>query len=366
MIDGERYRVRDLGSKNGSLVGNVAVLDALVKSGTILTLGNTQLRVELETGEQEVPASRTASFGGLLGASPAMREVFAQLERAATSNVTVLLEGETGTGKELAAEALHTVSPRSRGPFVVIDCGAIPVSLLESELFGHERGAFTGAVEQRIGAFEEASGGTLVLDEIGELSPDLQPKLLRALETRQIRRIGGRDVIDCDVRIIAATNRDLRAEVNAGTFRPDLYYRLAVLRIGLPPLRARPDDLPLLIAYLLDRLGADPASVVELTAPDFVAALARAPWPGNVRELRNHLEQCLVLRERRLPGEDGVRSTGVDPTLTYDAARQRAIEVFERDFVRQIVARADGNVAQAASDAGMNRAYLYRLLARYR
>jgi two-component system, NtrC family, response regulator GlrR len=368
--DDDRCRLLDLGSRNGTLVGEVQVTDGTVASGAVLTLGRTRVRVALEAGEEEAPASASPGFGSLVGSSAAIREVFAQLERAAASDATVLLEGETGTGKEGAAEALHAAGARADGPFIVVDCGAIPPTLLEAELFGHEQGAFTGAGERRIGAFEEASGGTLFLDEIGELPSELQPKLLRVLETRQIRRIGSRTPIDCDVRVVAATNRDLRAEVNDGGFRADLYYRVAVVRITLPPLRGRVDDLPLLVGRLLERLDADPETKAALSAPEFIEALARAAWPGNVRELRNHLEQCLVFREARLPepGPSGAArgAVEVDPTVPYETARRRALESFERDYVRALVAHADGNVARAAREAGMNRAYLYRLLGRYR
>jgi len=368
--DGERCRVQDLGSRNGTLVGEVAVEGGTVASGAVLTLGRSRIRVALDAGEEEAPASALPGFGRLVGSSPAMREVFAQLERAAATDATVLIEGETGTGKEGAAEALHTAGARADGPFVVVDCGAIPPTLLEAELFGHEQGSFTGASERRIGAFEEASGGTLFLDEIGELPAELQPKLLRALETRQVKRIGSRAPIDCDVRVVVATNRDLRAEVNDGGFRADLYYRVAVVRITLPPLRGRAGDLPVLVGDLLGRLGADPEARAALTAPAFIDALARSAWPGNVRELRNHLEQCLVFREPRAPDPGPGRSpaavAAVDPSLPYERARRLALERFERDYARAIVDRADGNVARAAREAGMNRAYLYRLLNRYR
>ena len=377
--EGERCRVRDLGSRNGTLAGEVDIENGSIASGTVLTLGRTRLRVALDAGEEEAPASTRSGFGSLVGASPAIREVFALLERAAASDATVLLEGETGTGKEGAAEALHAAGARADGPFVVVDCGAIPPTLLEAELFGHEQGAFTGASERRIGAFEEASGGTLFLDEIGELPPELQPKLLRAIEARQVKRIGSRMPIDCDVRVVAATNRDLRAEVNDGGFRADLYYRVAVVRITLPPLRARVDDLPVLVEDLLSRLGADPEARAALTAPEFVAGLSRAAWPGNVRELRNHLEQCLVFREPRLPEPAppggagpgaGAASSGaardIDPSLPYETARRRALESFEREYARAVVERADGNVSRAAREAGINRAYLYRLLGRHR
>jgi DNA-binding NtrC family response regulator len=296
-----------------------------------------------------------------------MRDVFAQLEKIAVSDATVLIEGETGTGKDCTAEAIHHASKRAGGPFIVIDCSAIPANLLESELFGHESGAFTGAVDRRIGAFEQASNGTLFLDEVGEMPAELQPKLLRALESREIRRVGGRTTVRCDLRIIAATNRDLSAEVNRGSFRADLYYRLAVVRIALPPLRERVGDLPVLVAHLLARIGASSATIAELTAPDYLAALAAAPWPGNVRELRNHLEQCAVFGERRLPSAAAASrpATTVDVTQPYDIARRQAINAFERFYVASLLTRLDGNVTAAARDAGVNRAYLYRLLRRH-
>jgi pSer/pThr/pTyr-binding forkhead associated (FHA) protein len=225
-----RVRVRDLGSRNAVVTGSATLVDGSIAGGTTLVLGNTKLRVDIDDGSTDVELSERDSFGPLVGKSAVMRELFAQLDKVAPTEATVLIEGETGTGKEGVAEAIHDASPRARAPFVVVDCGAIPAALLESELFGHEAGAFTGAGERRIGAFEEASGGTLFLDEIGELPQDLQPKLLRALESREIRRVGGRGTIRCDLRILAATNRDLRNEVNRQRFRPDLYYRLAVAR----------------------------------------------------------------------------------------------------------------------------------------
>jgi DNA-binding NtrC family response regulator len=359
-------RVRDLGSRNGTAVGAVMILDATVPSGALLTLGRTRLRVTLEDDRVAVPASAAEGFGNLVGVSPAMREVFVQLERAAASDATVLIEGETGTGKDGAAEALHAGGARAGGPFVVVDCGSIPAPLLESQLFGHEAGAFTDARERRIGAFEEASGGTLFLDEIGELAPTLQPKLLRALETRRVRRVGGPKEIDCDVRVIAATNRDLRADVNDGQFRADLYFRLAVIRIGMPPLRDRPEDLPLLVRQILGRLGADAEAVRQLTTPEWLDRLGRAAWPGNVRELRNHLERWLVLGEAE-PLDLAARPAprAVDAGRPYEAERHRALEAFERDYVRAALERAGGNVARAARDSGVNRGYLYRLINRY-
>jgi DNA-binding NtrC family response regulator len=297
-----------------------------------------------------------------------MREVFRRLELAAVSDATVLLEGETGTGKEGAAVGIHETSARADGPLVVVDCGAIPANLIESELFGHEPGAFTGAGGRRIGAFEEASGGTLFLDEIGELAPALQPTLLRALESRTIKRVGASKPIACDVRVVAATNRDLRAEVNDGQFRADLYYRLAVVRVNLPPLRERTGDLPLLVDHLLERLGVGPDDRASLSSDEFLAGLERANWLGNVRELRNHLEQCLVLQTTELPepAPDSPEAGSVDLSRPYDEVRRLAIAGFERAYVAALLDAHGGDVSAAARAAGINRAYLYRLIKRHR
>ena len=368
MIAGGSVRVRDLGSRNGTFAGDLQLADALAAGGTVLRLGNSEIRIAVDDRETELAIPERAAFGGLIGESTVMREVFCQLEKIAASDVTVLIEGETGTGKEGVADALHEAGGRVRGPFVVVDCSAIAPNLLESELFGHEPGAFTGATERRIGAFEQASGGTLFLDEIGELPLGLQPKLLRALESREIRRVGGRGPVQCDLRIVAATNRDLRAEVNRGSFRADLYFRLAVVKVALPPLRDRTEDIPLLAEHLLRQIGADVATIAGLTSPEFVAALAAAPWPGNVRELRNHLERCVVFGERRLPNAPAEPHPAgrVDPTLPYEIARRQVIDHFERNYVLGLLDHHHGNVTAAARSAGLNRAYLYRLLRRHR
>ncbi|HTL35774.1 MAG TPA: sigma 54-interacting transcriptional regulator, partial [Kofleriaceae bacterium] len=366
-ISGNAVRVRDLGSRNGTYGGTIALTDAMVTAGTVLVLGDSEVRIDVATEATELAASERSVFGSLVGESPIMREVFSQLEKIAASEATVLIEGETGTGKEGVADAIHDASARAKGPFIVVDCSAIPENLLESELFGHEAGAFTGATQRRIGAFEQASGGTLFLDEIGELPSELQPKFLRALESREIRRVGSSTQIHCDVRIIAATNRDLRSEVNRSTFRADLYYRLAVVRLALPPLRERSGDIPLLVRHLLGKIGASTQTIDELTRPDYLAALAAAPWPGNVRELRNHLEQCAVFGERRLPNAptSAHPTSEIDMQASYEIARRQAIDHFERTYLAKLLERNGGNVAAAARAAGVNRAYLYRMLGRH-
>jgi two-component system, NtrC family, response regulator GlrR len=403
VVAGDRLRVRDLGSRNGTLIGEVAINDATVADRATISLGHSVVRIVIEPTVTEVAQSERTQLGPLIGASAPMRELFSQLERIAPSDATILVEGETGSGKEGVVEAIHTISERADGPLIVVDCSAVPSNLIESELFGHEAGAFTGATSRRIGAFEAARGGTLFLDELGELPAELQPKLLRALESREIRRVGSNTAIKCDVRIVAATNRDLRREVNRGAFRADLYYRLAVVRLLIPPLRARATDIPLLVAHFLERLGARPEIQAQLVTDSFLAELASAPWPGNVRELKNHVEQCVVFGEARLPHADPdldaagrlpggaspaalfssastspahtpptslapLASSGPpdsSPLVPYEQARRAALEDFERSYLRRLLASCDDNVAQAARDAGVNRAYLHRLLRRH-
>ncbi len=366
-VDDRGVRVRDLGSKNGVNVDGTDVVEAWLRPGSLLRLGRAALRLQLTQESNWVPASDRTEFGALAGSSIAMRTTFTLLAKVAASDATVLIEGETGTGKDLAAESIHRESARRDKPFLVIDCGAIPAALLESELFGHERGSFTGAAARRVGVFEEAAGGTVFLDEIGELSADLQPKLLRVLERREVRRVGANTPVAIDVRVIAATNRDLRAEVNAGRFRADLYYRLAVVKVHIPPLRARPEDIPILAERILTSLAGEEAAR-RLATPELLAGLKRSAWPGNVRELRNHLERCLIFEEAFLPGEAGAAPgpAPADPDLPYATARRHALDDFERRYLEALLARHKGKVAQAARAAGMDRVYLYKLLQRHR
>jgi two-component system, NtrC family, response regulator GlrR len=361
--------VRDLDSRNGTVLDGVRVSDAYLRGGSLLKIGRVGLRFEFSSESNRLPVSVGNSFGNLVGTSVAIRTAFALLERAAASDVTVLLEGETGTGKGVAAEAIHKASTRRDKPFLVVDCGAIPPNLLESELFGHEKGSFTGAISRRVGAFEEASGGTIFLDEIGELAQDLQPKLLRVLESKEFRRVGGNNMNKTDVRVVAATNRDLRNEVNAGRFRSDLYFRLAVVKTTIPPLRERPEDIPITVDQILRTLGADPTQTQPLRTPDFFAALQHSAWPGNVRELRNYLERCLVFQEALPVSTESPANLasmpGVDAKLAYAEARRRALDGFERGYAEALLREHGGKVAQAAAAAGMDRVYLYRILRRH-
>ena len=378
-VDAGRIAVRDLDSKNGTMLAGARVVDAHVLVGTVIQLGpSTVVAVQPRWYVREVPPSRKTSFGELRGESFAMRELFAIFERVAPTDVPVLLEGETGTGKELAARSLHAASKRAKGPFVAFDCSAVARDLAESELFGHRRGAFSGAVADRAGAFEQADGGTLFLDEIGELSLELQPKLLRALETSEVRAVGADAARRVDVRVIAATNRDLHAEAARGTFRSDLVYRLDVVRVRMPPLRNRPEDIPVLVRHLLEGRIADTDAV---SGPN-LSRLAGYAWPGNVRELRNQLFRAVALAskgdepprfgdlvlnvgaETQAPLTIGQSFPGVDAPMLYKDAKDELISQFERAYVEALMRRHQGNVTHAAAAAGLSRKHLYELLRR--
>jgi len=310
-------------------------------------------------------------FGKMVGRSAVTRSLFELLQRAAASDATVLVEGETGTGKEATAEAIHFEGDRKNGPFVVIDCGAIPPQLLESELFGHERGAFTGAIASRQGAFEAASGGTIFLDEIGELTLDLQPKILRVLERRQVKRVGSTNYAKIDVRVIAATNRSLRAEVQAQRFRSDLYYRLAVVQVKLPPLRERIADIPILVSHVLDSMGVAGQPIAEsLSSPEFLDRVTRYHWPGNVRQLRNYIERSVALDDSNLPPNPDTTpppeldepNDAVDISQPLRLARENCVSNFERRYLEALLLQHRNNVSAAARAAGVDRIHFYRLL----
>jgi DNA-binding NtrC family response regulator len=357
----ETVTVRDLGSKNGTFLGGYRVVEAVVPSGDSIALGDTRVRVVSIDELTDVPLSESDDFFGIIGQSAAIRALTARIERLTGSDATVLILGETGSGKERVADALHLSSRRAPAPITIVDCGALPPTLIESELFGHERGAFTGATATFKGAFERAQGGTLFLDEIGEMPLELQPKLLRAIESRTVRRLGGSKPIPVDVRVIAATHRDLALEVQRGRFREDLYYRLAVVTLQVPPLRERLDDIPHLAIHLLRELGSDPASFLTI---DSLAALQSYDWPGNVRELRNTLERASTLMEPLGPRPEAERALAVDVAEPFRVGKQRVIEAFERDYVTALLDDCDGNVSEAARRAGLDRMSIHRLISR--
>jgi DNA-binding NtrC family response regulator len=380
----------DLGSKNGTFVGGIRIERAVVPPGTRVKVGANTLVVD-DAGARAAPAAAADPLPGVIAHSSVMRDVVALARRLASVSTSVLIEGETGVGKEVIARAIHDAGPRRAGPFVVVDCGSLPATLIASQLFGHEKGAFTGADARRAGAFERAHGGTLFLDEIGELPLDLQPALLGVLERQRFTRVGGADPVDVDVRVLAATNRDLRVEVNATAFRSDLYFRLAVARIVIPPLRERPEDLEPLVESLVERFTGVPVAVAgEHPLSAAMDSIRRQRWPGNVRELRNVVEAAIVLGELPIgiepaaaapsaaatvaPGELAGPPTNagafagappVEQLGSYRDAKAAALADFERSYLTDLLARAGGNVSAAARLARMDRPYLIQLLRRH-
>jgi DNA-binding NtrC family response regulator len=372
---GDRVAVTDLGSTNGTAVGPALLERGTVAPGSLLALGRTSLRVG-DGPTRTLSLHESGALGPLRGQSAPMRRLMAQILRLAQTDASVLLQGESGTGKELIARALHDQSPRAQKPFVTLDCGVISPGLVASELFGHERGAFTGADRRHTGVFERAQGGTLFLDEIGELSSGLQTALLGVLERRRFCRLGGSEELSVDVRVVSATHQDLRAEVNANTFRLDLYYRLAVVRLEVPPLRQRADDIPPLVEHFLHEVGyAGPMGA--LVPPPLMATLQAHRWPGNVRELRNYVEAILAMGEppslEQAVGGPGAAHPPVPPAASvplplergYREARQQVLEDFEVRFLKALMERAGNNVSLAARLAQMDRSYLIDLLHRH-
>jgi DNA-binding NtrC family response regulator len=364
----EGIRIRDLGSTNGTWWQGTRVGEAIVPAGATVQFGATPVRISAADAPSLPPSDRDR-FGEMAGRSVAMRELFAVLEMASPSDATVLIEGESGTGKELAARAIHDASSRGAGPFVVVDCSAITESLIDSHLFGHVRGAFTGAERDRKGAFVEASGGTLFLDELGELPLPAQAKLLRALEAQTVQPVGADRPVAVDARVVAATHRDLSRMVAAKEFRFDLFYRLAVVHVALPPLRERLEDLPHLIATFYQRRGAEPGPIDG----ENLERMRRHAWPGNVRELRNVLERAWALsgpraafRELRLWLDPGAAAPQlaevVDTRLPFKEAKERWNDTFERRYVAAVFAEAGNNVTRAAEHAGLSRRHFRELL----
>src|SRR6476660_6857271 len=372
--DTKGYLVRDMKSTNGTFLDSAEVKEAYLRAGSVIKAGEVELKFTPFEERIEILPSEKEALGEMVGRSPAMREIFGLIERIAPTDATVLIEGETGTGKDMIARTLHQLSPRADKPFIVVDCGAVAGTLIESELFGHEKGAFTGAVAARQGAFELASGGTVFLDELGELSLDLQPKLLRVLEQRELRRVGGTKTLKVDLRVIAATRKDLRSEVEKGKFREDLYFRLNVVPITAPPLRERREDIPLLIDYMLKKLAPEGAALSEGTR----AALMAHDWPGNVRELRNVIERALALGADpgmlvaplgpEIAAHKGVQlrdAVEFEPGVSFRETKEKWNELFERRYLAWLIKRADGNISKAARDADMDRKYLHKLLRKY-
>jgi transcriptional regulator with PAS, ATPase and Fis domain len=360
--------LRDLESTNGTYIGEARVRDVDVAPGTVVRIGNSAFRIDSADEPAFLPLSSATRFGDLVGSSVAMRQVYSVLERVAPSETTVLVQGETGTGKDVAARAIHEASPRAKGPFVPVDCGAIPENLFESELFGHVRGAFTGAVQSRAGAFEEANHGTLFLDEIGEMPLSMQAKLLRAIESRRIRRVGETKEIDLDVRIVCATNRRLASMVNAGAFREDLFYRLAVVEVVLPPLRARKEDIPVIAQHLYAKMMASRGLPVGVLSSELIERLVSRGFPGNVRELRNVIERAITLGHAegsRMPSPLPAGLESIVPThLPLKDARDAWTNEFETIYVRAMMQKTSGNVTRAAELAGVSRRFLQRMIVR--
>jgi DNA-binding NtrC family response regulator len=362
------WRVRDWGSLNGTRLEGVRIRDADLPPDATLTLGDSVVRVRAVAPAEQAVVPMIPAFGQLAGTSMPMRKLFGLLEKIGPSDINVLIEGESGTGKELVANEIVQRSPRAERPFVVVDCGAISPSLIESELFGHLRGSFTGADRDRVGAFEAADGGTVFLDEVGELPVELQPKLLRAIEAREIRRVGETRQRKVNVRVVSATNRDLEREVNRGRFREDLYFRLAVMSVRVPPLRERLEDLLILVRVFLQALGVPEEE--RLFTPPVLAEMARHDWPGNVRELRNYVERSVVLQKagpaiRRLPGAGAGSSPAWDINVPFKIAKDGAIDGFERGYLTALLEAAGNNMSKAARMAGMDRMYLHRLVQKH-
>ncbi len=371
------FRLRDDNSKNGVFLNETRIFDAVLLDGAEFTLGKTRVQFGRINETVSVSIATAGRFGSMIGESVEMREVFAIIKKVAPTDTSVLIQGESGTGKELVADAIHRCSARAGGPMTVFDCSAVPPDLIESELFGHVRGAFTGAIRDRVGAIASAEGGTLFLDEIGELPLELQPKLLRVLESREVRPVGSGRTTKVNFRLIAATNRFLEQEVAAGAFRSDLFYRLGVITVSLPPLRRRPQDIPLLVNHFLEEIASrDGAPRVRLSW-ETMEKLKKAPWPGNVRELRNFVERSVILSGATsgtpmaldIPVPQPVTFAGgggdsISPDFDapFKQEKERIVEHFERTYFTRLLARTDGNISKAARIAGIHRKTLEYLL----
>ncbi|MCG8420743.1 MAG: sigma 54-interacting transcriptional regulator [Proteobacteria bacterium] len=375
-LNPDGFLLTDLNSTNGTTLGNLKLQEGIAQGPVELQLGETTLQIVPSSEEEEVELVEESSFGEVIGQSPPMRELFRKLKASSPKEVTILLEGETGTGKELIAREIHQHSERRNKPFIIVDCGAIPPTLIESELFGHNRGAFTGAVTDRPGAFEQADGGTIFLDEIGELELTMQPRLLRVLEQRHIKRIGRSRHTPVDVRIIAATNRDLQRDINEGTFRADLFYRLAVVHLRIPNLRQRREDIPPLVKHMLPKIAARVGGNAPQLNRETWQQIMNHPWRGNIRELRNFLERLVALASDlepvHLTSDLGLEKPTSEvelsqlETLPFKEAKAKWMEAFDIAYLTRLLERCDFNVAEAARQSGIDRVHLFRLVKKYK
>ena len=367
-FNGTDLVLTDQDSTNGTFIQGSRFKEITVGFGTEFRLGRTVVKYLPEEESIDVEPAEEQSFGQMIGGDTKMRQLFKLMQDVASTKATVLIEGETGTGKELIAEELHNHSERKDKPFIVFDCGSVPRELIESALFGHVKGSFTGAITDRKGAFAEADGGTIFLDEIGEMALDLQPSLLRVLDKRAVRKVGSNTYEDIDVRVVAATNRDLRAEVQKKSFREDLYYRLAVIRLSVPPLRERGNDIPVLIDHFIKSFS--PGEQLNVS-PDDLTALRRHSWPGNVRELRNSIERSCVLSKGNFIniegalGDDSAAAVGFRTDLPFKDAKGQLVEQFEREYIEDLMRRHEMNLSAAAREAEIDRKHLRELIRKY-
>lgn len=396
-------KLRDLGSKNGTFLHDVRIVEIILPLNVPVQIGSSRLSLRVAGPPSSVPLFAADRFGGAIGKSVVMRALFAKLDIAAKASETILLLGESGTGKEVLAQAIHGASPRSGKPFVVFDCSVVAANLVESELFGHVRGAFTGAMTSHMGLLEQANTGTLFIDEIGDLPLDLQPKLLRALETRKVRRVGSNEWIPFDVRVVAATHRNLKSLVDAGAFRQDLYFRLAVVEVNVPSLREHKEDIPQLVEHFVTRQQ-PPRSIADLP-PHSMALLEAHDWPGNVRELRNVVARLMLFQDLGRAGFDpspiatidSMRKTSVEATaksteptskskeatevaavrdeqdeglghllkLPMLEATEAVMDQFKKRYITAKLREHGGNVSRTADAIGISRQHLHRLIERY-